>query len=65
MNGKRLLTAEELADRLAVSECTVKTWAREGRIPVIACSPRIRRFEVEAVMAALHARDEVQHDSAR
>jgi len=50
---ENLLTAEELADRLAVSPSTVIEWAREGRIPEIRASARIRRFDYEDVLAAL------------
>ena len=47
-----LLTADELADRLRVSASTVKEWAREGRIPEVRLSRRVRRFNYEEVLAA-------------
>lgn len=49
----RLLTAEELADRLAVSPRTVIEWAKTGRIPEVRASERIRRFDYDAVVEAL------------
>jgi len=48
-----LLTAEELAERLAVSTRTVIEWARSGRIPEIRPSARVRRFDYADVIAAL------------
>jgi excisionase family DNA binding protein len=55
MTGE-LLTAEELAERLAVSERTVRQWARSGRIPEVRASQRVRRFDYEAVVAALKSK---------
>ena len=52
MTGE-LLTAAELADRLAVSARTIREWARSGRIPEVRASERVRRFDYEAVVAAL------------
>jgi len=43
------LTAEELARRLKVGPETVRTWAREKRIPAIRISPKVLRFDLEAV----------------
>jgi excisionase family DNA binding protein len=48
-----LMTAEELAERLAVSPRTVIEWAKSGRIPEVRASERIRRFDYEDVVAAL------------
>ena len=52
---ERLLTTEELADRLAISPRTVVEWARAGQIPEIRASSRIRRFDYADVVAALKA----------
>ena len=51
-----LLTAEELAQRLAVSPRTVRRWAKETRIPEVRASARVRRFDYEDVLAALKQR---------
>ena len=49
----KLLTTEELADRLAVSSRTVVEWAKSGRIPQVRASQRVRRFDYEDVVGAL------------
>lgn len=48
-----LLTAEELARRLRVSPETVRAWARRGYIPALRLSPKVIRYNAEAVLAAL------------
>ena len=48
-----LLTTRELAKRLRVSPETVRGWARRGAIPVLRLSPKVIRYELEAVLAAL------------
>lgn len=53
MSNRELLTASELAERLAVRPSTVRKWARQGRIPEVCLSPKVRRFDYEAVVAAL------------
>ncbi len=52
----RFLTPEELAACLRLRPSTVKSWAREGRIPCIRPSQRVVRFDLAAVGAALAAR---------
>ena len=49
----KLLTTEDLAERLGVSPGTVVQWARSGRIPEIRPSERIRRFDYDDVLAVL------------
>ena len=44
MSGGRLLTAEELAERLAVPPTWIYRAAREGRLPTIKLG-RYRRFD--------------------
>ena len=48
-----ILTARELARWLKLSPDTVKQMARNGRIPSIRISPKVIRFELAAVKAAL------------
>lgn len=51
----KLLTARELAKRLRVSPETVRAWARGGYIPAIRLSPKVIRYNADAVLAALSA----------
>lgn len=48
-----LLTAQELAKRLRVSPETVRAWSRRGMIPALRLSPKVIRYNPEAVLAAL------------
>ena len=60
-----LLTTEELAEKLAVSPRTVIYWAKQGLIPEIRPTPRIRRFDFVDVVVALkklNQDQEVSHD---
>jgi excisionase family DNA binding protein len=50
---RRFLTPGELASLLQLRPSTIKTWAREGRIPSLRFSKGFVRFELEAVTAAL------------
>lgn len=52
---KELLTADELARRLHVKRRTVQQWAKAGIIPKIQPSPKVIRFDLAAVMAALES----------
>jgi excisionase family DNA binding protein len=53
--GRReeFLTARQLAEFLQVSETTVRRLAREGRIPVVRLTPRLARYNLQAVLRAL------------
>lgn len=51
-----LLTADELAERLAVSPRTVIEWANAGLIPEVRLSERIRRFDYGEVINAIRQR---------
>jgi len=53
----QFLTAEQVAERLHVSPRTVIKWARDGNIPEIRPSPRIRRYDWSAVVNALKSID--------
>ena len=54
MNG--LMTAEELADALAVSPATIMGWARKGVIPAVRISDRTIRFDWHTVLRELAKR---------
>ena len=53
-----LLTAEQLAERLRVKPRTVKEWLRAGRIPAARLTPKVIRYDLEQVVAALKQRQE-------
>jgi len=55
---ERLITTEELAQRLGVTPATVIRWAREGNIPEVRLSCRTRRFDYEDVLRAVREREE-------
>ena len=55
MQCKIFLTKEELAEQLSVRPGTIARWGAEGKIPRIVISPRIIRYDLEAVQAALAA----------
>lgn len=48
-----LLNAEKLAERLGVSESTVKRWSRTKRIPVVPATHQTRLYDWEEVVEAL------------
>ena len=51
-----LLTADEIAERLCVQRETIRRLVREGIIPEVKISEKIRRFEWQAVVEALRQR---------
>src|SRR4051794_14332025 len=53
-----LLTRPELAARLGVRPTTIARWSRTGRIPARCLSPKVVRYDLAAVLAALEARHE-------
>lgn len=60
-----LLTAAELAERLRVKPGTVLGWHRKGRIPVRKLSPKVLRFALAEVVAALEAEPRPRPHEAR
>lgn len=56
-NLEKLLTVEELADRLQYSPDWVRLQVKVGRLPVIKFNRRAWRFHWETVLAALQKRD--------
>ena len=53
LTRKPLATAAEIAEIVGVSTWLVYSWARSKRIPAIRATPRIVRFDADAVLAAL------------
>ncbi len=47
------LTAQQLAERIGISAGQVRALAREGRIPEIVVGKNTRRYDLDAVIAAL------------
>ena len=54
-DNKRLLTPEDVAERLGVQPATVRAWARDGRIESFKISGRLMRFLPAAVDAFIEA----------
>lgn len=52
-----LLTAQEVAQKLRVRPNTVKAWAREGIIPRVRLSHKVVRYDYDAVVRSLTARE--------
>jgi len=53
-------TAKEIADRLGISEATIREWGRIGKIPRIVLSPKIIRYDWDSVLQSLK-REKSQH----
>jgi excisionase family DNA binding protein len=50
---ERLLITEEVADLFRVSESTVRSWVRSGKVPAVRLSDRWMRFRLEDVQDIL------------
>lgn len=48
-----LLTPQEMAERLRVSNSTVMSWARNGLIPSIRITGKVVRFDPDLVLQAI------------
>lgn len=48
-----VLTVDQLAERLQVRRRTVLGWVKNGIIPVIRLTPKVLRFDPDAVIQAL------------
>ena len=59
-----LLTASELAHRLRVKPGTVRTWARQGRIPAVRITAKVVRYDFSEVVKSLQHRDGEVRDEA-
>ncbi len=51
-----LLTTRQVAELLQVTPETVRDWTRHGLIPVIPLRGPVRRYDRDAVLAALRSR---------
>lgn len=58
------LTARQLADRLGLSAGQVRDLARTGRIPEVVVGRNTRRYELDAVVAALTGTGGNGHDTS-
>ena len=59
------LTAAQLAEFLQISETSVHRLRRQGRIPAVKLTPRLIRFNLREVRAALAAQQELELDRPR
>jgi DNA-binding transcriptional MerR regulator len=50
---KEILTAKDLAERLQLKPETIRLWARRGLIPSLRPTPKVLRFQLESVLAAI------------
>jgi predicted site-specific integrase-resolvase len=50
------MTAEELGVRLRLKATTIAAWSRQGKIPVHRLAPKVLRYRIEEVLAALESR---------
>jgi transcriptional regulator with XRE-family HTH domain len=50
------LTAEQLADRIGVKPGTVRQWTRDRLIPVMRLSPKVHRYDLDAVLETFKKR---------
>ena len=51
--GKKIVTAKELAEELNLKPRTIRAWARQRKIPSLRISPKVVRFDLEAVIRVL------------
>ena len=50
---KEIITANELAEHLHLKPETIRVWARQGLIPSLRPTPKVLRFEMQSVLAAI------------
>ena len=50
---RQFLSKKQLAAFLGVSSRTIENWLSEGRLPQLRFSPRLTRFDLPKVLAAL------------
>lgn len=49
----RYVSVDEVAAALSLAPTTITTWARAGKIPSLKVSPKLRRYDLNAVLEAL------------
>lgn len=59
------LTARQLADRLGLSARQIRSLAQSGRIPEITVGKNTRRYDLDAVVAALTNRNGNEVENGR
>ena len=59
MSGKKLLRVNEVAERLALRESTVRSWLADGRLPRIKIGTKAVRIPEEAVEKIIRQGSEV------
>ncbi len=50
---QEIVTVKELAERLQLKPETIRIWARQGLIPSLRPTPKVLRFEMRNVLAAI------------
>ncbi len=50
---REILTVDQLAERMQVRRRTILGWVKNGMIPVIRPTPKVLRFDPDAVIQAL------------
>jgi excisionase family DNA binding protein len=48
-----ILTAAELAERLKVRPTTIREWTRDKLIPAVRITPKVIRYDLDAVIRVL------------
>lgn len=61
-NQEAWVSAKDIGLRLSLNTDTVQLYARQWRIPFMRISPRVIRFQVSSVMAALERSQQVTVD---
>lgn len=60
-----IIAPKELARRLSITPATLRKWVRAGIVPEIKVSATVRRFDFEAVVAALEKSSRSQNGGAQ
>ena len=50
---QEIVTVGELAKRLHLKPETIRIWARQGLIPSLRPTPKVLRFDMQSVLAAI------------
>ena len=60
MRNEKILSTKEIAWELQVQPATIRRWVREGRIPEIRISLKVRRYNLEDILSALQRQKQRQ-----